>query len=125
MRAHRRLCPSWLKSIVLVVSPWLLINGQNATVLKLYFSNALQEAKESCAFVRCQFFSESVVGGHSRTDEAFPVSVASWRQLDVHGSARFGFAFRHKAFPDHGLDGSVHNSSVDTENCRDLILIER
>jgi len=99
--------------------------AEGEAVLKLYFSNALQEPQESRAFVRRQFFSQSIVGGHPRSDEAFPVSVAFWRQLNVNCSARFGFPFRHQPFPNHGLNGSVHNRSIDTEKCGNLILIER
>ena len=58
-------------------------------------------------------------------DEAFPISVAFWCQLDVNCSPRFGFPLRHKPFQNHGLDSSVHNSSIETEKCGDLILIER
>jgi hypothetical protein len=90
-------------------------------VLKLQLSNQLQEPKKSCAFVRCQFFSQSIVGGHSRIDEAFPVFVAFWRQLNVNCSARFGFPLRHKPFLNHRPDGSVHNSSIETEKCGGLI----
>ena len=48
-------------------------------VLKLYFSNVLQEPKKSCVFACCQFFPQFIVGGNPRMDEAFPVFVAFWR----------------------------------------------
>src|SRR5216684_7951615 len=93
--------------------------------LELKFGNQLQESKKCCAFFRSQFFSEFIVSGDPRIDQAFPVFVASWRQRNVNCSARFCFSLRHKPFLNHGLDGSVHDSSVETEKCGDLILIER
>jgi hypothetical protein len=70
-------------------------------------------------------FSELIVSGYPRIDQALPVFVAFWRQRNVNRSARFRFPLRHKPFVNHCLDGSVHDSSVETEKCGDLILIER
>ncbi len=76
-------------------------------------------------FFRSQFFSESIVSGYPRIDQAFPVLLAFWRQRNMNCSARFCFSFRYKPFLNHGLDRSVYDSPVDTEKCGDLILIKR
>ena len=61
--------------------------GEGEAVLKLQLGNPLQEPKKSRAFLRCQFFSHSLVGGNPRSDEVFPVFVAFRRQCNVNSSA--------------------------------------
>jgi hypothetical protein len=92
-----------------------------------YNSNSAinQESKKGCAFFRSQFFSEFIVSGYPRIDQAFSIFATLWRQRKVNCSARLCFSLRHKPFLNHRLDGSVHDSSVETEKCGDLILIER
>src|SRR5260370_36834402 len=89
--------------------------------LELKFGNQLQESKKRCAFFRSQFFSEFIVSGYPRIDQAFPVFVAFWRQPNVNCSARFCFSLRHKPFLYRCLDVSVLDSSLDTEKCWDLV----
>src|SRR5260370_40115598 len=89
--------------------------------LELKFGNQLQESKKRCAFFRSQLFSEFIVSGYPRIDQAVPVFVPFWRQPNVNYSARFCFSLRHNPFLNHCLDGAAYYSSVDTETCRDLV----
>lgn|ERR1700733_996071 len=102
-----------------------LTTGTGGAVLELQFGNQLQQSEKCCAFFRSQLFSEFIVSGYPRIDQALPVFVTSWRQRNVNCSARFCFSLRHKPVLNHGLDGPVDDSPVDAEKCGDLILIER
>lgn len=96
---------------------------RKVSYLKFAFCNDLQKFKKRFALLRSHLPPHTLISRCSGFDKAFPVLLSLSGQLQLYGSPRFWLVLRDESFLYQRFNSPVHDSPVNTDERRDLILI--